>query len=232
MLIFLLYVIFDIILERMLYIEFKNKLSEFGIFSTTDIKKYFPGFDRRRLSEWQDKGYIIKIRNSWYCFPEYARHENSYWLTANLIHTPSYISLETALSWYQIVPEGAFSVTSVTTNKPRYYKTPLGDYFYNTIKPSLFFGYKFIEFDVDSGSRSFSNKINTRHIQIADIEKTILDFFYLNHHYNTEYDIRELRFNPIVLRDDLNKDKFYQYLDIFKSTALEKRIKLMFKIYL
>ena len=216
----------------MLYIDFRNKLSEFGIFSTDDIKKYFPDFDHRRLSEWQDKEYITKIRNSWYCFPEYTRNENSLLLTANLIHFPSYISLETALSWYQIVPEGASSITSVTTNKPRHYKTPLGDYFYNTIKPSLFFGYKFIEFDVYSGSRSFSNKIYTRHIKIADIEKTILDFFYLNHHYNNEYDIRELRFNPIVLRDDLNKDKFYQYLDIFRSTALEKRIKSMFNVYL
>ncbi len=216
----------------MLYIEFRNKLSEFGIFSTTDIKKYLPDFDRRRLSEWQDKGYIIKIRNSWYCFPEYTRNENSHLLTANLIHTPSYISLETALSWYQIVPEGAFSITSVTTNKPRHYKTPLGDYFYHTIKPSLYFGYTLLAFDVSSGGGSFGARINTRQIHIAIIEKTILDFLYLNSHYNTEDDIRELRFNPIILRDDLDKDKFYQYLDIFKSNALEKRVKLMFYVYL
>lgn len=216
----------------MLYIDFKNKLSEFGIFSIGDIKKYFPDFDHRRLSEWQDKEYITKIRNSWYCFPEYIRNENSHMLTANLIHIPSYISLETALSWYQIVPEAVYSITSVTTNKPRHYKTPLGDYFYHTIKPSLFFGYTFIEFDFNSGNSLFSSKLNNRNIKIADIEKTILDFFYFNHHYKTEYDISELRFNPIFLRDDVNKDKIYKYLDIFRNTALEKRIKLMFKVYL
>ncbi|MCH7657697.1 MAG: hypothetical protein IIB05_05200 [Bacteroidetes bacterium] len=216
----------------MLYIKFRNKLSEFGVFSTTDIKKYFPDFDHRRLSEWQDKEYIIKIRNSWYCFPEYTRNENSHLLTANLIHIPSYISLETALSWYQIVPEGAFSITSVTTNKPRHYKTPLGDYFYHSIKPSLYFGYTLLAFDVGFGGGSFDTRVSTRQIAVANIEKTILDFLYLRNHYNTEDEIRELRFNPIILRDDLDKDKIYLYLDIFKSTILEKRIKLMFNVYL
>ncbi|MBU0765908.1 MAG: hypothetical protein KJ607_13870, partial [Bacteroidetes bacterium] len=129
----------------MTFISFRDSLFRFGIFSVNEIRKFFPDFDRRRLSEWQDKKYIIKLRNSWYCFPEFMEEANSEMLIANLIHTPSYISLETALSWYQIVPEGAFSVTSVTTNRPAHYKTHAGNYYYNAVKSSIFFGYRFLK---------------------------------------------------------------------------------------
>ena len=41
----------------MKYIELKEYLQEFTVFSVTDIRRIDIDFYRRRLNEWQDKGY-------------------------------------------------------------------------------------------------------------------------------------------------------------------------------
>ena len=42
------------------FVQFKNSLRDFPVFSIADIRAAYGGFDRRRLSEWQKKGYIKK----------------------------------------------------------------------------------------------------------------------------------------------------------------------------
>ena len=211
--------------KQMTYLEFKQNLFDFGVFSTHDIQRRFPEFDRRRLTEWQDKNYIVNIRNKWYCFPEYLNNDKFLWLIANKIHSPSYISLETALSWYQILPEGVFSSTSITTNKPRQYNTVYGGFYYNSVKPKLFFGYKL--YSLNSETRI--NHTFSPQVRIAEMEKAILDFFYINTQYNREKEIMDLRFNTNVVHDELSKSKLYEYLEQFENKNLEKRIFLLFK---
>lgn len=214
---------------KMRFSEFKNSIYDFGVFSTNEIIKKFPKFDRRRLSEWQDKKLIVKIRNKWYCFPEYLNNDKFLWLIANKIHSPSYVSLETALSWYQIIPEGVFSSSSITTNKPRQYNTVYGSFYYNSIKPKLFFGYTLHEINSKTDTNQTNNQ-NSHQIRIAEMEKAILDYFYINTQYNTEKDILELRFNANVLHDELEKPKLYDYLEKFENKNLERRIFTLFKI--
>ncbi len=52
----------------MKFLELKNELKDFTIFSLNDIKNIEPDFHRRRLNEWQDKGYIKKIIEAIICF--------------------------------------------------------------------------------------------------------------------------------------------------------------------
>jgi hypothetical protein len=40
------------------FVSFKNSLRDFPVFSIADIRAAHGGFGRRRLSEWQKKGYI------------------------------------------------------------------------------------------------------------------------------------------------------------------------------
>ena len=77
-----------------------------GVFSRADIEVVYPDLDPRRLYEWQLKGYIIKLRNSWYCLPDFLREPYSTWIIANTVHAPSHISLESTLSFYGVLPEG------------------------------------------------------------------------------------------------------------------------------
>ena len=125
-----------------MWVEFRAKMEPFRIFSVRDVEKQFPSMNRMNLVRWQKKGYILKLRNKWYAFNDAENHENIEWLAANLIYAPSYISLQTALSWYNLIPEMIVSTTSVTTQKTNKFSTPLGNFDYHRIKPELFgFGY-------------------------------------------------------------------------------------------
>ena len=206
--------------------EFQTKMKPFRVFSTTDVEKQFPSMNLVNLVRWQEKGYISKLRNRWYAFNDAESHENIEWLAANLIYAPSYISLHSALSWYNLIPEMIATTTSVTTRKTNKFSTPLGDFDYHRIKPELFgFGYSLEDMDA---FRSKSN--SSRKIIVATPQKAILDFFYINSFYDSEKDMEDLRFNDTELANIIN-DEFYRFLERFESRALERRIRLMTKTY-
>ena len=196
----------------MSFLEFRNALIEFPVFSYSDIKKVAPKFDRRRLVEWQAKNYIKKIRNGYYYFQEKNINENFLMHISNKIYKPSYISLAKALSYYNLIPEAVFLNTSVSTRKTLLFETPLGNYEYRAIKQELFFGYRLIKF----------GEFN---IKLAEVEKAILDFFYFNK-INDQRSIDALRFNQVIAKEIIQKDKLLDYSTVFRSKVMNSRIKL------
>lgn len=89
----------------MQYIELKEALKGFTVFSLMDIKKVDSSFFRARLNEWQDKGYIKKVIKGYYIFSDIELSENVLFDIANRIYSPSYVSFEMALSYYHLIPE-------------------------------------------------------------------------------------------------------------------------------
>lgn len=207
-----------------MWVEFHNKMRPFRVFSVQDVNKQFPSMNLMNLVRWQDKGYILKLRNRWYAFNDEESYENMEWLAANLIYAPSYVSLHTALSWYNLIPEMIATTTSVTTRKTNRFSTPLGSFDYHSVKPEIF-GFGYILEDMDSLSKGTGRKI-----MVATPQKAILDFFYINSYYNTEKDIEDLRLNETELVNIINPE-FYQNLGRYKSNALEFRIRKLTKIY-
>ena len=204
--------------------EFRVRMSPFRVFSVQDVKKQFPSMNLMNLVRWQEKGYILKIRNRWYVFNDVESSENIEWLAANLIYAPSYISLHTALSWYNLIPEMIATTTSVTTRKTNRFSTPLGSFDYHSIKPELFgFGYVFEDMDSTGNGAG-------RQILVATPQKSLLDFFYINSFYKTERDIQDLRLNETEL-EKIIVPEFYQYLERYQSKALDKRIQKLTKLY-
>lgn len=198
----------------MSYLTFRNYMRQFLVFSIQDIKKAFPGFDTRRLVEWQQKGYLCKVINRWYAFTDvsedgFSEEYLAYW-TANRIYAPSYLSLETALSHHGLIPEGVYTITSVSSRKTQTFNTPLGHFTYRRVKPALFFGYQIIDW------QGFP-------IRMADREKVILDYLYLNPHLRSSDDWEGLRLNADTL-GALNRTRLYDYLTLFANRALEKRV--------
>jgi predicted transcriptional regulator of viral defense system len=192
----------------MTFIQFKSALSAFSVFSLADIRTIYPNFDRRRLTEWQHKGYIRKITKGLYTFSDIELNEEMLFYIANKLYRPSYISLETALSYYQLIPEAVYSITSVCTRKTNRFDTPVGYFSYRTISPKLFYGYE----------------ITSKTIKIASIEKTLIDFFYLNTQINTVEAFDSLRIDRKVLIEQLDEKKLKEQLEIFDSKALTERI--------
>jgi predicted transcriptional regulator of viral defense system len=59
-------------------------------------------------------------------------------LAANHLYGPSYVSLESALSYYGLIPEKVYAVRSVTAKRAKKFSTPLGNFDYVTIPDNYF----------------------------------------------------------------------------------------------
>lgn len=67
-------------------------------------------------------------------------------LIANHLYGPSYISLDTALSYWGLIPERVYEISSVTTNKSKMYKTTVGRFSYKNMPlPYYSFGIKQVQ---------------------------------------------------------------------------------------
>ena len=111
----------------MQYIDLKTELKDFIVFSINGIEKIDPSFHNQRLSEWQKKGYIKKIRQGYYVFSDLQIDEKTLFLIANKIYAPSYVSLEMSLSWHNLIPEAVYGITCVTSRKTANFQTPVGN---------------------------------------------------------------------------------------------------------
>jgi predicted transcriptional regulator of viral defense system len=88
---------------------------------------------RDKITNLLKKGVIIRVKKGLYVFgPDFARKPYSRELLANLIHGPSYVSLDYALSYYGMIPERVEAVTCVTSGKSRVFHTPIGRFTYQT----------------------------------------------------------------------------------------------------
>jgi len=197
------------------YLLFERAFKSYPVFSVMDIKKRFPDFNSRRLVEWQQKEYILKVRRGFYAFVERRKDEDFMYFVANKIWKPSYISMESALAYYDFIPEGVFTITSTTTRNTASYSTPVGNFDYRSIKPILFFGYRLI------AKREFTYKM-------GEPEKVILDFFY-SRKLNSFESIEAIRFNNSQVKELIDMAKLAQYQKVFNSPVLDKRIKLFKK---
>jgi predicted transcriptional regulator of viral defense system len=195
----------------MQYIKLKESLKDFTVFSLRDIKAIDSNFHRRRLNEWQDKNYIRKLIRGHYIFTDIQINENSLFEIANKIYSPSYISFEMALSYYNLIPESVYCITSASTRKTYKFQTSVGQFSYRTVKPALFFGYNLV---------SYSN----RRFKIASVEKAILDYFYINPNIRNDGDFASLRVNRDSFTEQIDMERLNEFLERFAQKTLTKRI--------
>jgi hypothetical protein len=124
---------------------------------------------RNQLTRWQKKGLIVQLKRGVYVLNKDDRKvDPSRFFFANQLMWPSYVSLESALSYYSFIPEAVADVTSVTSKKTSRFKNGLGQFIYQHVKPQAFKGYH--SFKDEAGMTVF----------IAEPEKALVDFLYLN----------------------------------------------------
>ena len=96
---------------------------------------------RARVTALLRSGEIIRIKKGLYVFGEGSRRgPGCRELLANLIYGPSFISLDSALAYYGLIPERVDAITSVTPGKARQFETPLGLFIYRQT-PCFSIGY-------------------------------------------------------------------------------------------
>ncbi len=101
------------------------------------LKKYKR--PRDRVTKLLRRKEIIRVKKGIYVLgPGLARGGISREVLGNLLYGPSYLSMEYALSWHQLIPERVETVTSVTLNKAKTFTTPLGDFTYRHVKAAYY----------------------------------------------------------------------------------------------
>ena len=193
------------------YIEFQKAFKPFTVFSLSDIRQIDPAFCRRRLNEWQEKGYIRKVIKGYYIFTDNNLNENALFEIANRIYAPSYISFEMALSYYGLIPECIYGITSASTRKTSHFTTSIGSFFYRTIRPKLYFGFDLV-------------KNNSKVFRMACPEKAFLDLFYIKTAFQDTSDFESLRVNKEEFIRAMDYDKMTSFLDAYGQASLSRRI--------
>lgn len=122
-------------------LEMRTNLSEMEVFSDHNASPYFPtdGARDAALSRWCKDGYIQRVKKGVYVFsgPLQKKSPRLFHL-ANYLYSPSYVSLQSMLSYYQLIPEAVYEVTSVTNKRPNAFDTPMGRFSYRQLKRGAF----------------------------------------------------------------------------------------------
>lgn len=203
----------------MRYLDLRRHLSDQLVFTVSDVKKFDSHFYYSRLTEWQEKGYIEKVCRGFYIFSDTKLDEAALFAISNRIYNPSYISLESALTYYNFIPEGVFTVTAVTTKQTYELLTDAARFDYRKIRRDIFFGYDV----VGEGSRKF---------KIALPEKALLDMLYLNSDLSSREALESLRLSTSVVKEMIDQQKFARFEKIYQNQSLQKRAKLLMETIL
>lgn len=167
-----------------------------------------------RLSRWVRQGKLVQLRRGRYLLPErYRREEASVFYVANYLYRPSYVSLETALEHYGLIPEAVGVTLSVSPLHGREWHTPMGIFRYRSIRDDRFWGYQ-EERLTRAGDRGRQGRF-----LIAHLEKAILDLFYLEPGEWTKERLEALRLQNL---GSVEPDRLRDFAARFGSPKVER----------
>jgi len=109
-------------------------------------------------------GRLIRLKRGLY---QFADRQTDEFVLAGYLYQPSYISLETALNNFGIIPDISAAVTSISPVTTKTIKTAKGIFIYSKISRKLFFGWQKIK------------DLSGLYYQIALPEKALLDWIYI-----------------------------------------------------
>lgn len=168
-----------------------------SLFTLADFGRLF-GLENRqtlykKIQRLEKAGVIQKLIKGkyYYCF-----NPGPVFRTANFLYSPSYISLESALSFYSIITGFPYQITSITTRKSKLVTADNREFQYSRITDKLFWGYEAKE-----------------NFLIAEKEKALLDYIYFGSKGLRETIFDEMDFSQI------DKKKLFVYakrMSIFK----------------
>ena len=124
---------------------------------------------------------------------------------ARSICSPSYISFDSALSYYGLIPEAVYSVTSATFNKRKShsYQTYFGNYYFEDIPANIYF-YGVIlvrlndnySFHIASKEKALCDKLYKRKpiSNLKEMENVLFDDLRIDEDILATFDMEEMKF--------------------------------------
>ena len=196
-------------MERLSQTEIIKKLNseELGLFTVSDIKKFFSikkdNTAYKIIERLSKKGILKQLTKGKYLFSLLSSND---FQIANFLYSPSYISLETALSFYGIIAQFPYQITSITIKKTKTIETLNKEFSYFHIKRDLFLGYE-----------------KKENFLIALPEKALFDYLYffykgLRNFERDEFDLGKINkknlFNFVKIAKNKQLDKFFEKMNL------------------
>ncbi|NLO71639.1 MAG: hypothetical protein GX102_12005 [Porphyromonadaceae bacterium] len=118
-------------------------LKQFGIVPVDSdvLKSVYQSYKQplNKLADLERKGHLIRLKRGMYVVsPAISGKKLSLELIANHLYGASYVSMETALRHYGLIPEAVYVMASMTTKSSRNFKNELGQFEYIHCPPRYF----------------------------------------------------------------------------------------------
>ena len=163
-----------------------------------------------QLSRWTTNRRVYQLRRGLYALaPPFQKVKPHPYVIANRMVRASYVSCQSALAHYGMIPEYVPTTVSVTTARSTRWETPLGVYEFHHIKPNLLHGYRLT--DLGEGQQAF----------IATPEKALLDLIYLTPGGDQAAYIDELRLQNETA---LSKQALIDAAKLFGSLKIDRAV--------
>ena len=185
------------------YFQLKSALSEYA-------------HPHAKIQQLLAAGALIRVKKGLYVLgKDYTHSLFSLTILANLIYGPSAISLEYALSYYGLIPERVYALTSITPQRDKIFETPVGR-----------FTYRYLTMKKYTIGLTRLRLNDGRYIIIASPEKALLDKIYFskplviqNNQDAENFLFEDLRIDENVL-ETLNVDLLTEIAMIYKNVSV------------
>ncbi|MBI2343879.1 MAG: hypothetical protein HYV02_06080 [Deltaproteobacteria bacterium] len=199
------------------YRKFSEKVNNYNYFKTNVLKNQFGNFRtfQNQILAWGREGKVHQLKRGLYTLNDDERRVPlSPFLISNILCTPSYVSLESALAYYGLIPERVSQVTAVSPKKTKRFQNYYGAFNYQTLKKEVFFGYDFVQDRQDLS------------VLVALPEKAILDKVYLDRLVRMEpgYFLEHLRLQHY---ETLSQRRLKSFAKRFESTKVLRMAKVL-----
>jgi predicted transcriptional regulator of viral defense system len=191
--------------ERLVEIVQDEPVFETGLLLAGDVD---PNHIRRQLTRWTNAGKIYQLRRGLYALaPPYQKVRPHPFTAANRMVPGSYVSCQSALSHYNLIPEYVPTVVSVCSSRPRTWDTPLGSFLFRHVRRKYLFGYRLMELG------------EKQQALVAGPEKALLDLIYLTPGGDSEAYIRSLRLQDL---EQLDTGALMEIAEEFRKPKLSR----------
>jgi predicted transcriptional regulator of viral defense system len=116
--------------------DIANSISNIPVNSAV-LKSYLSDlkYPRNKISDLEQSGVLVRLKKDLYVSKKSVPPKE---LIANHLYGVSYVSLETALAYYGMIPERVYAVRSMTAKRAKTFNTPLGNFEYKTVSADYF----------------------------------------------------------------------------------------------
>jgi len=171
-----------------------NKLRVFSKLEFRRLLKLTHSSAQQLLERYTKKGFFVRLKGGIYALK--LNYPSAY-IIANKLYKPSYISFETALSYYNMIPEVVHAYTSATAGTTRQFEAEKQVFYYHKIKKPAFTGYKLL-------------KIENEKVFFAEKEKALADYLYFVF-------LKRKPWNARLSTAGIDRKKFNLYVSLFQK---------------